>query len=922
MLKENIPNFLLQQKRSVVYIASSNKNIDFYSHLLKNENRKIIELMDLQEEERHIYLNYKLLKNIEENENSIIFTSVEGLIKKYFQDTEQLSLKLNERIERKELENYLLSRGYKRNYLVEKRMEYSWRGNILDIYPPDIKNPIRIEFFGDEIDRITFFSIITQKTINKIDAITLYFSPEKKEKIDFYQYVKNLKKYKPVDIYVENYELLRYKYEEAILRDRENECELRDLFHNITSNSKKIEVENSEKKYLSKEKGSNKGIKYENISQIREGDYIIHKNYGVGIYLGIESIEGKDYLSIKYADEDKLYVPIESLSNIEKFLVTTEKLPEIYNLGRRGFKKKREKLEKDMLQFAKEIIEIQAKRETNLGYSFSPDTVWQQEFEEKFPYIETKGQREAIEAVKRDMESTKVMDRIVCGDVGFGKTEIAIRAAFKSIMDGKQVILLAPTTVLAQQHGERFRERFKDYPITIEILSRLSTVKEYKKILNDLNNGTIDILIGTHKLLSDELKFKDLGLIIVDEEQKFGVKAKERLKRIKKNIDMLTLTATPIPRTLNYALLGIREISVIDTAPEGRIPIETKFLENEKESIKEAIMKELSREGQVFYIYNKIKTIENKVKELKNIVPEYINISFIHGQMYSKEIKERLKAFENGEIDILISTTIIENGIDIENANTILIEGIDKLGLSQIYQLRGRVGRGKRKAYCYLVMDKGRKYNQKTQERCESLNQISELGGGFKLSLEDMRIRGVGELLGEKQHGVVETFGYNLYIKLLQEEIQKIKGEYKEEFESKIDLKWNMYIPKDYISGDERLIIYRRLIDIKKIEQIEEIQEELRDRFGKIPNETLNLLKFLELKLLAKKFKVVEITQKNLGYFIKFDTDNVILESIMQLIQEKKAKYIQHLQGIEYQGDIFKFFDLYQKYPLNKKEKL
>lgn len=909
MLKDSIPSYLLEQENTVIYIASSNKNIDFYSEFLKD---KALKLMDIQEEEEYFYLNHKMLELLKSKEKGILFTSLEGLSRRYFLEVEEICFELGKRIKRDWIENYLINKGYKRNYLVEKRMEYSFRGDILDIYTLDKEYPVRIEFFGDEVDRITYFSLVTQKTIEKKESITLYFSSEEKRKIDFFHYIQELKKRKKVNVYIENLELLRYKFEEIILRDRENEEELKTLFNKIIEIAEEIEIENGEVIKRTKEKKGGDGVKYENISQIREGDYIIHKNYGVGIYLGLEKIDGRDYLAIKYADEDKLYVPIEGLSSIERYLVTTEKLPEIYNLGRRGFKRKREKLEKDMMEFAKEIIEIQAKRSVEEGYRFSQDSVWQEEFEERFPYIETRGQRKAIDDVKRDMESGKVMDRIVCGDVGFGKTEVAIRAGFKAINDGKQVVLLAPTTVLAEQHGERFKERYKDYPIVVEVLSRLNTTKEQKSIFERLITGKIDMIIGTHKLLSDELKFKDLGLIIVDEEQKFGVKAKERLKKMKKGVDMLTLTATPIPRTLNYALLGIRDISVIETAPEGRIPIETNFIENKKEIIKDVVMKELSREGQVFYIYNRVRNIERRVEELKKILPKYIKVEYIHGQLSSKEIKKRLREFELGEIDVLISTTIIENGIDIENANTILIEGVDKLGLSQIYQLRGRVGRGKRKAYCYLIVDKDRKYSKKTEERCDSLKELSELGGGFKLSLEDMRIRGVGELLGEKQHGVVESFGYNLYIKMLQEEIERIKGEYVPEFETKIELKSDSSIPQNYIEGDERLIIYRRLVDMKSIEEVEKLDEELEDRFGKIPEETKNILRFVKIKLMAKRYKIAEIIEKDLNnYLIKFDSENVNIERVMELIGEGKAKYLQATKSLEYKDDIFKFFNEY-----------
>ncbi len=914
MFRKDIPKFLIENKNSVVYIGSSNKNIDIYfENLIDQKEIDLIELSNIQEEDDYYKVNYQLLESLKSNKKLIILTSLEGLLTEYSLNSDILTLTLGTGITRKSLIELLEKNGYKKNYLVEKRMEFSVRGDIVDIFPLNGENPIRIEYFGDEIDRITYFSIFDQKSFEKISRVNMYINKNNLLKIDFIKLLEKLKENRVCDIYLENSEILSYKLEEAIVRERDKEQQIRELYEKIERVSKKIDVIKSEgDTERVKSLNTKDGIKYENISQIREGDYIIHENYGVGIYLGIQEIDGKDYLAIRYADEDRLFVPIEGLNKIERFLVSTGKTPELYNLGRRGFKRRREKLEEDMLKFAKEIVEIQARRALRTGYKFSPDTVWQEEFEEKFPYIETRDQKNAIKDVKRDMESSKVMDRIVCGDVGYGKTEVAIRAAFKCVMDGKQVLIVAPTTVLAQQHYDRFVERYEDYPITLELLSRLSGDKEQKEIIKKVENGSVDIVIGTHRVLSGDLKFKNLGLIIVDEEQKFGVKDKEKLKKMKNNVDMLTLTATPIPRTLNYALLGIRDISVIETAPEGRVPVETSFINDNKKDIRESIMKEIAREGQVFYIFNRVKRIEDKLNDLKKILPKFVTIDYIHGKMTPKNIKEKLKKFQDGDIDILLSTTIIENGIDIENANTILIEGIDKLGLSQVYQLRGRVGRGKRKGYCYLIVDKEKKLGKKASERKETLKDIGEFGGGFKLSLEDMRIRGAGEILGDKQHGALETFGYNLYTKLLQEEIAKVKGDYKEDFETKIILKEDSYIPRDYIEGDERLIIYRRLVDTRDLEKLSEIKAELIDRFGELPKEVVSLLRYLEIKILAKDLKIEEIVEKDEEYFLKFNNDYVNFEKLMKLIEEKKARYSQKEGGLYYFEDILKFLYWYK----------
>ena len=503
----------------------------------------------------------------------------------------------------------------------------------------------------------------------------------------------------------------------------------------------------------------------------------------------------------------------------------------------------------------------------------------------------------------------------MCGDVGFGKTEVAIRAAFKAAIEGKQVVVMVPTTVLAQQHYERFTERMKNYPITIELLSRLSSLKEQKTTLDNILSGAVDIVIGTHRILSEDVKFKDLGLVIIDEEQKFGVKAKEHLKRLRNKIDMLTLTATPIPRTLNLALLGIRDLSVIDTPPEGRKPIETIFLEGTDKNIRDAIMREIAREGQVFYIFNSVKGIEKKVYELKGILPEYLKIGFVHGKMLPKEIKERIKEFENGEIDVLLATTIIENGIDIENANTMIIDRADKLGLSQIYQLRGRVGRGNRQSYCYLLTKEYQ--SKKAKDREESIKMLEETGGGgLQLSMEDMRIRGAGEILGEKQHGALETFGYTLYMKMLQEEIEKIKGEFEEDLEDiEIKVNYPAFIPESYIEKSEKIKIYRRVADIKRESELQEIKDELIDRFGKMPIEAQGFFKYIALKFRARKLGVkraIEIKGKNESD-IKFHNDKMNFEKLLDLIQKEIIRYQKKEDIIEYDGTIEEFLNVYEQ---------
>lgn len=977
-----IPFLLKELKGNILYLCSSNKNIEDYYNVLEDiYGGKLLKLESSQIKEELEKDNYDLLEILKSGDKFIILTSLDAILRDYFLEGKRFSIEIEKNIDAKTLEEELERNGYTRNYMVEDRNQFSIRGDIFDIFPKNSEYPVRIEFsFGDEIERVTYFDIETQKSIEKKSSIDMYINSNNEERKTLFSLLGRLDN---VHIFMENRELLEYKLGEILKDVGEAEVELRERFQELVNVAEQVEitkfeydelhsfedveyikklgtdprlkikiVSEEEKRYREIFQGENfeferyplfegyrdgdtlvltdrelKGVRvkrerrdrgfqrYKNVSEIQEGDYIIHENYGVGIYLGVEIIDGHDYLKIKYADEDKLFVPIEGIGKIGKYISYSGEIPEIYKLGRKGFRKKREKITEELIQFAKEIVEIQAKRELEAGYIFAPDTLWQEEFEEGFPYRETISQLKAIEDVKRDMESPRVMDRVVCGDVGFGKTEVAIRAAFKAAIEGKQVVVMVPTTVLAQQHYERFTERMKNYPITIELLSRLSSLKEQKTTLDNILSGAVDIVIGTHRILSEDVKFKDLGLVIIDEEQKFGVKAKEHLKRLRNKIDMLTLTATPIPRTLNLALLGIRDLSVIDTPPEGRKPIETIFLEGTDKNIRDAIMREIAREGQVFYIFNSVKGIEKKVYELKGILPEYLKIGFVHGKMLPKEIKERIKEFENGEIDVLLATTIIENGIDIENANTMIIDRADKLGLSQIYQLRGRVGRGNRQSYCYLLTKEYQ--SKKAKDREESIKLLEETGGGgLQLSMEDMRIRGAGEILGEKQHGALETFGYTLYMKMLQEEIEKIKGEFEEDLEDiEIKVNYPAFIPESYIEKSEKIKIYRRVADIKRESELQEIKDELIDRFGKMPIEAQGFFKYIALKFRARKLGVkraIEIKGKNESD-IKFHNDKMNFEKLLDLIQKEIIRYQKKEDIIEYDGTIEEFLNVYEQ---------
>lgn len=976
-----IPFWLKEKENNIVYVCSSNRNIDDYFYVLRDfYNGKILKIKIENEIGEIRKYNYDLLELLKSKEKFIILISMELFLNKYFYETDILKVSINKNINLKELILKLEKTGFEKVYMIENRKQYSLRGDILDIFNENDENPLRIELFGEEVDRISYFDINSQVSIEKKNNIEMYIDSNKNEKnfleiIEFYK--------SKVEYFYENKEMLNYKLEKNIFdnihNDINKEEELRNFIQEFYHKATEIEIQNFSEKELKEfeiieniknmsmnknikiyseeearyreifknysikfekyplfegyKKGKNiiltdreiKGIrvkrekkekisfKYQSVDQIRENEYIIHENYGVGIYLGLENIEGKDYLKIKYADEDKLFVPIEGINKIEKYISMDEKIPSIYNLGTRGFKRKKEKLKEDMMIFAKEIIEIQAKRAAGNGFFYSADTVWQEEFEEAFPYVETPSQLKAIEDVKKDMESGKIMDRLICGDVGYGKTEVAIRAAFKAIMDQKQVVLLVPTTVLAEQHYERFKERFLNYPITIEILSRVQTKIEQDKSLENIKKGVADLIIGTHRLLSDDIVFYDLGLLIIDEEQKFGVKAKEKLKKIKGNINILTLTATPIPRTLNLSLLGIRDLSLINTPPEGRLKIKTEYIENDKNIIKEVIMKELSREGQVFYIYNRVKRIEEKKNEIKEILPNYVNVEYIHGKMLPKDIKRTLLNFENGNIDILISTIIIENGIDIENANTMIIDGVEKLGLAQVYQLRGRIGRSNKQSYCYMLMNDNK--SKKAEKREESIKNFDN-SSGLELSMEDIKIRGVGEILGEKQHGAVETFGYNLYMKMLNEEINKIKGIQEEKIEIEdinIKLNFEKYIPDFYIDKDEKIRIYKRALSINNKKDLENLAYEIIDRFGKMPEEAKGFFKFLEIKLKCKELGIIEVIEKDKKLYLTFLEERVNIEKIISLIKKSIVTYLKLEKKIVYAGDIFDFFSLYEE---------
>ena len=609
------------------------------------------------------------------------------------------------------------------------------------------------------------------------------------------------------------------------------------------------------------------GEKIASFTDLNIGDYVVHESHGLGIYRGIEKIEvdkvEKDYIKIEYAGGGNLYILATQLELIQKYAGADAKKPKLNKLGGQEWNKTKTKVRGAVKEIAADLVKLYAVRQSEQGFVYGPDTVWQREFEEMFPFEETEDQDIAIAATKADMESNKIMDRLICGDVGYGKTEIAIRAAFKAVQDGKQVAFLVPTTILAQQHYNNFAQRMKDFPVNVDLLCRFRSAAEQKKTIEKLKKGQVDIIIGTHRLLSKDVVYKDLGLLMIDEEQRFGVAHKEKIKQLKTNIDVLTLTATPIPRTLHMSLIGIRDMSVLEEPPMDRIPIQTYVMEYNEELVREAISRELARGGQAYYVYNRVKEIADVATKLAELIPE-ANVAYAHGQMKETELENIMYRFINGEIDVLVSTTIIETGLDISNVNTMIIHDADNMGLSQLYQLRGRVGRSNRTSYAFLMYKRDKMLKEIAEKRLAAIKEYTELGSGFKIAMRDLEIRGAGNLLGAEQHGHMEAVGYDLYCKMLNEAVKEAKGiKVEESFDTSIDINIDAYIPMGYIPNEfQKLDIYKRIAGIETEEETEEMLEELIDRFGDPPKSVENLLYIAKIKSMAHQLYFTEVSGK------------------------------------------------------------
>lgn len=639
------------------------------------------------------------------------------------------------------------------------------------------------------------------------------------------------------------------------------------------------------------------GAAIHSFNDLKIGDYVVHENHGLGIYQGIEKIEKdhvtKDYLKVAYAAGSNLYVPATSLEVLQKYAGSDAKVPKLNRLNSPEWKKTKTRVKGAVKEIAGELVELYAKRQAKKGHCFEKDTVWQKEFEELFPYEETEDQLKAIEATKADMESSRIMDRLICGDVGYGKTEIAIRAAFKAVMDGCQVAFLVPTTILAAQHYNTFSQRMRDYGINVELLCRLRTPSEQKKTIEGLKKGSVDIVIGTHRLLSKSVSYKNLGLLMIDEEQRFGVTHKEKLKQMKNDIDVLTLTATPIPRTLHMSLVGIRDMSVLEEPPVDRMPIQTFVMEKSEPIVREAILREIGRGGQVYYVYNRVGNMDIVANEIAKLVPEAV-VAFAHGQMNERELERTMFRFVEGEIDVLVATTIVETGLDIPNVNTIIIEDADRLGLSQLYQLRGRVGRSNRTAYAFLLYKRDKLLKEVAEKRLAAIKEFTELGSGFRISMRDLEIRGAGNLLGASQHGHMEAVGYDLYCKMLNEAVKKCKGEEvpEEEYETSVEIKVDAFIPVSYIKNEfQKLDIYKRIAELETEDEKTDMIDELVDRFGEPPKSVMNLLNIAILKAKAHEAFIMEVaSKKEQLQFTMYPQAKIDVEGIPKLIASMGRK--------------------------------
>ena len=835
-----------------------------------------------------------VFKSLDKISNKVYFDGVENYIDYMYQQEnksiftylkEDAVIFINDLSRLKEkCENYISK--FKENYKLnlERGLALTGQGELLyhfsDLeYLIDDKKLVLNMLFGKDVKEFNVGSIVNFESGELQDfngKLNILAEELKKLKFDGHKVVLATNTYDRAKKL--NKELLNLGIETAISRKRDIDIQASQIVivvGNISSGFKyksikfdvitdKEMIGSNKRAKTNKSKKAHKGEKIESFLDLNIGDYVVHENSGVGRYVGIDqlTVNGvkKDYMRVVYHGGDNLYVPIDQMDKIQKFIGSDTEKVKLNKLGSSDWSKAKAKVKKEIEDMTKDLVELYAKREKVKGYKFSKDTLWQSEFETLFPYQETDDQLKAIEETKKDMESTKVMDRLICGDVGYGKTEVAIRAIFKACMDQKQVAVLVPTTILAQQHYTTFKSRFEKYPIRVEVLSRFKTPKEQKQIIEDARKGLVDVIIGTHRIISKDIELPNLGLVVIDEEQRFGVKHKESLKKIKSTVDVLTLSATPIPRTLHMSLSGIRDMSVIEEPPQERYPVITYVVEGKESIIQDEIEREIARGGQVFFVYNRVERIEEMASMIQKLVPD-AKIAVAHGRMTGKELENIIIGFLNKDYNVLVCTTIIETGMDISNANTMIVYDADKMGLSQLYQLRGRVGRSNRQGYAYFMYEKDKVLSEVAEKRLKAIKEFTEFGSGFKIAMRDLEIRGAGNILGPQQHGHMAAIGYDLYVKMLNDAIRKVKGEVvQEKIDVEIDLPVNAYIPDSYIDNEIiKIEMYKKIASIESEEDLQDIKDELEDRFSDIPKSVQTLMDIAYMKTLCEKLGIEKV---------------------------------------------------------------
>jgi len=958
-------------KKPIVYISKSDEEAeiirDDFSTLLGFDTAFLPawDSSTASPEPKLVSYRMETLKRLISRDFKILSASENGFLQKVVPPRKfkriVLKLKTEEKIDHDYLIERLVYLGFDKVYMVEEVGEFAVRGSIVDVFPFGYEDPVRIEFFGDEIVSLRNFELVTQRSKRELNDILLlpyrelFLTPEiyneVKERIEdplsdgaernlasIHPDLTDLSEYLPKDTILlidedveisvpelktvhltsnegieirtrphPNYngeiklfkeDLVRYNkagYKTFLLTDSKKQKErLYDLFSeefpnliisDCPLNSGFIFGETKVALFVDhqlfarirrrREKKFKVGVPIDDIMALKKDDICVHIDYGIGRFDGIKKIPlyGRDTecLLLMYADGDKLWVPIENMKYVQRYIGAGDVEPKLTKLGSGKWERTKRKAKKAVQDLTEELLEIYAKRRVLKGYSFSPDSSWQEQLEASFPYTETEDQIKAIEEIKKDMETDFPMDRLVCGEVGYGKTEVAVRTAFKATNDNKQVAVLVPTTILAQQHYNTFRERMKDFPLVVKMLSRFLTRSEQKEVVDGLKEGKVDVVIGTHRLLSNDVAFKDLGLLIVDEEQRFGVRHKEKIKHIRNLVDVLAMSATPIPRTLYMSLVGIRDMTAIETPPKDRLSVVTEVCKWDEKLIVSATLREIERSGQVFFLHNRVESIYSVADYLRRLFPE-LSVGIAHGQLSESELESVILDFIDQKYDILVTTAIIESGIDMPNVNTIFVNRADRFGLAQLHQLRGRVGRSDRRAYCYFLIPIAGRITEDAKKRLRAIKTFSELGSGFHLALRDLEIRGSGNLLGSKQHGHIVSVGFELYSKLLKEAVERVKGKKVEKkIEPIIRLDTELYIPKDYIEDEKsRIAIYKKLNSILDKKGLKELKEEIRDRFGHLPKKVGDLLKVVEIKLLAMEIGVSKLSLKENRLEIEF----------------------------------------------------